>query len=143
MWRAFYAKKKIRIIIVIVWHKIQQEKRSSAVECDEIAAFCCFFLWLSHDLNAHIVLEKLSLTWFLFSSFSFMHSQYSIADDVEVVKSVSPEDTEKRDENNDQVALETVEQEQKVHPPPGHVVQVQGEEFIFLITFCIFFYNNL
>ena len=68
-----------------------------------------------------------------------MHSQYSIADDVEVVKSVSPEDTEKRDENNDQVALETVEQEQKVHPPPGHVVQVQGEDLFLLIPFCTFF----
>jgi hypothetical protein len=53
--------------------------------------------------------------------------QCSLADDVEVVKSVSPDDEKNRDDNNDQVALETVEQEVKALPPPNHIVQVQGE----------------
>lgn len=57
--------------------------------------------------------------------FFFSLLQQSIADDVEVVKSVSPDEVEKREENTDQVALETVEHESaKVHvPPPPHVVQ--------------------
>lgn len=55
--------------------------------------------------------------------------QLSIADDVEVVKSVSPDEVEKREENTDQVALETVEQEVKVHaPPPSHVIP-QGRNY--------------
>ena len=50
--------------------------------------------------------------------------QLSIADDVvEVVKSVSPDEVEKREENTDQVALETVEQEAKIHAPPSHAPQ--------------------
>lgn len=57
----------------------------------------------------------------LFYFFSFF-VQLSIADDVEVVKSVSPDEVEKREENTDQVALETVEQEAKVHAPPPHIV---------------------
>lgn len=77
-------------------------------------------------MNLFYIKFPLLIFFFFFSCIQ----QYSIADDVEVVKSVSPEETEKRDENNDQVALESVDQEQKVHPPPGHVVQVQGEIFI-------------
>lgn len=46
---------------------------------------------------------------------------------MEVVKSVTSEDMEKRDEDTDQVALETVEQEQRVHPPP-HIVQSELKE---------------
>jgi hypothetical protein len=66
--------------------------------------------------------------WHVFDMFSSLLSlQYSLADDVEVVKSVSPDEMEKRDENSDQVALETVEQEVKALPPPNHIVQVQGE----------------
>lgn len=52
--------------------------------------------------------------------------QWSVADDVEVVKSVTSEDLEKRVEETDQVALETVEQEQHIHPPPTHISQ-QGQ----------------
>jgi DNA topoisomerase IA len=45
-----------------------------------------------------------------------------VADDVEVVKSVATDDLDKREET-DQVALETVEQEQHIHPPPPNFVQ--------------------
>lgn len=53
----------------------------------------------------------------------FILLQWSVADDVEVVKSVTSEDLEKqRDEGGDQVALESEHQEQHIHPPP-HIVQ--------------------
>lgn len=49
-------------------------------------------------------------------------------DGVEVVKAVVPEDQDKRDDNTDQVALETVEQEHYQHPPPQ---LSQGKLFYF------------
>lgn len=72
----------------------------------------CLYLSLTHSLFIH-------------HDIFFSLLQQSIADDVEVVKSVSPDEVEKREENTDQVALETVEHESaKVHvPPPPHVVQ--------------------
>lgn len=45
-----------------------------------------------------------------------------VADDVEVVKSVATEDLGKQEET-DQVALETVEQEPHIHPPPPNFIQ--------------------
>jgi hypothetical protein len=60
------------------------------------------------------------------SNFLFWHVflllQWSVADDVEVVKSVTSEDLEKREEGGDQVALESEHQEH-IHPPPPHIVQ--------------------
>lgn len=53
----------------------------------------------------------------------FLSLQWSVADDVEVVKSVTSEDLDKRDEGGDQVALESEHQEQHIHPPPPHIVQ--------------------
>lgn len=54
--------------------------------------------------------------------------QFSIADDaVEVIKSISPEELEKHEEDPDQVALETSDHEQKVnhnnyqHPPQSQL----------------------
>lgn len=65
-----------------------------------------------------------------------------MADDgVEVVKAVSADELEKRDDDTDQVALETAEQEQKTihnaiqnypHPPPP---PQHGELTLFLSTF--------
>lgn len=49
---------------------------------------------------------------------------------MEVVKAVVPEDQDKRDDNTDQVALETVEQEHYQHPPPQ---LSQGKLFVFII----------
>lgn len=56
--------------------------------------------------------------------------QWSTADDIEVVKSVATEDGEKRNEESDQVALESEQQEQHVHPPP-HIVQGLWREILF------------
>jgi hypothetical protein len=63
--------------------------------------------------------------------------QWSVADDVEVVKSVASEDMEKqRDEGGDQVAEETVEQPQHIHPPPPHIVQGNFKNvFLYLFAF--------
>jgi hypothetical protein len=52
-----------------------------------------------------------------------------VADDVEIVKSVAPEDLDKREET-DQVALETVEQEPHIHPPPPNFVQSKFSELV-------------
>ena len=61
------------------------------------------------------------------SNFLFWHVfvllQWSVADDVEVAKSVASEDMDKRDEGGDQVALESEHQEQHIHPPPPHIIQ--------------------
>jgi hypothetical protein len=48
--------------------------------------------------------------------------QLALADDIEVVKSVASEEGEKRNEETDQVALESEPKEQHVLPP-HHVVQ--------------------
>lgn len=45
------------------------------------------------------------------------------ADDVEVVKSITAEELDKRDGGEDQVALETVEQEPHIHPAPPNFIQ--------------------
>lgn len=62
----------------------------------------------------------------------FLFQLTVFADDgVEVVKSVSPVEIEKREEDTDQVALETAEQEQHTHnfnhvvPPPQQIGQGQ------------------
>lgn len=69
-------------------------------------------LQLSHEFRSNF------LFWHVFCLL-----QWSVADDVEIVKSVTSEDMEKRDEGGDQVALETAEQEQHIHPPPPHIIQ--------------------
>ncbi|CAO1410196.1 unnamed protein product [Diamesa hyperborea] len=58
-------------------------------------------------------MNYISLLFFLLLRITF-----HLYDGVEVVKAVVPEDQDKRDDNTDQVALETVEQEHYQHPPP-------------------------
>lgn len=68
--------------------------------------------------------------------------QWSVADDVEVVKSVTSEDLEKqRDEGGDQVALESEHQEQHIHPPPPHIVQGYFELIVVDLTGSLMFRN--
>lgn len=69
---------------------------------------------------------------FFSSSFYLTYLQWTEASDdgVEVVKAVVPEDQDKRDDNTDQVALETVEQEHYQHPPP----QLSQGKLLYLIV---------
>lgn len=132
----FYANRVRIALLLLLWYEIVTCSHRSLTVCDGNDAFMLFYDFLMISTRAHRSSENFLLCmiagwhafWYVFFfSHSLLSLQCSLADDVEVVKSVSPDEVEKRDENTDQVALETVEQEVKALPPPNHIVQVQGE----------------
>lgn len=123
--------------MMVVKNNAQRERHK---ERWEYGMYICFYDFLmissAHRSKKNFLfnaqLRLAYFRYFLYLFFSYIHRlifflflsffvQLSIADDVEVVKSVSPDEVEKREENTDQVALESVE-EAKVHAPPPHVV---------------------